>query len=79
LEAFWLQWNNDCQNNEDVEDCSFDIILAADIIYVSEIIVPLTETVQRLLAPTGVFLLAYARRNVPVDLVHDQATRCGFE
>jgi predicted nicotinamide N-methyase len=56
----------------------FDVVLAADIIYVTEIIQPLWETVDTILPPHGLFMLAYARRNVPIDLVLEQATQRGF-
>jgi predicted nicotinamide N-methyase len=59
-------------------DGLFQVVLAADIIYVTEILEPLWETVDTLLAPQGLFLLAYARRNVPIDLVLEHATRRGF-
>ena len=59
-------------------DGPFEVVLAADIIYVTEILEPLWETVDTLLAPRGLFLLAYARRNVPIDLVLEQATERGF-
>jgi predicted nicotinamide N-methyase len=56
----------------------FDSILGADIIYVEEILQPLWATVDRLLSAEGVFLLAYARRNVSMDLVLAQATAQNF-
>jgi predicted nicotinamide N-methyase len=55
-----------------------ETILAADIIYVTEILEPLWETVSSVLAPEGQFVLGYARRNVPVDLVLEHATKHGF-
>jgi predicted nicotinamide N-methyase len=57
---------------------SIDILLAADIIYVTEILVPLWETVDAILALDGKFVLAYARRNVPMELVLEHATLHGF-
>ncbi|GAX21357.1 hypothetical protein FisN_6Lh077 [Fistulifera solaris] len=59
----------------------FDVILAADVVYVPQVIAPLFETVQTLLEPaTGVFLLAFARRMVDVTLddVLQEATRADF-
>ena len=56
----------------------FDLILGADIIYVESILEPLFETVVRLLDENnnkGRFCLAYARRNVSIDLVLECATR----
>jgi 16S rRNA G966 N2-methylase RsmD len=51
----------------------FDVILAADIIYVEEIIEPLFDTVVALMKEK--FLLSYARRNVKIDLVLECAER----
>jgi predicted nicotinamide N-methyase len=56
----------------------FHLVLGADIIYVEEILDPLFQSVQRLLAVDGQFWLAYARRNVKIDLVLETATRHGF-
>ena len=49
------------------EQQQFDVILASDVIYVPDIINPLWETIQTLLSKTGILLLAYARRKVPVS------------
>lgn len=51
----------------------FDVLLAADIIYVEEIIEPLFDTVVTLMKDK--FLLSYARRNVSIDLVLECAER----
>jgi Lysine methyltransferase len=69
----------------------FDVVLGSDIIYVPEIIEPLFETIERILMnrpddddgdahhdPPPTFILAYARRNVPIDLVLDHAKQRGF-
>jgi len=56
----------------------FDTILGSDIIYVEEILEPLWQTVDQVLAANGSFLLAYARRNVSIDLVLAEATKHGF-
>jgi predicted nicotinamide N-methyase len=59
----------------------FDVILAADVVYVPQVIAPLFETVQTLLEPVkGVFLLAFARRMVDVTLqdVLQEATQAGL-
>eukprot|EP00978_Attheya_sp_CCMP212_P007268 scaffold16926_cov59-Attheya_sp.AAC.2 len=53
----------------------YDIIMGSDIIYVEEIIEPLFQTVVTLLGKDGKFLLAYARRNVSIDLVFACAQR----
>ena len=57
----------------------FDTILGADIIYIEEALGPLfLESVPKLLTEDGRFLLAYARRNVSIDLVLDAAARAGL-
>jgi SAM-dependent methyltransferase len=57
---------------------TFDTVLGSDIIYVEEILEPLWRTIRRLLAPDGAFLLAFARRNVPIDRVFEAARENGF-
>lgn len=57
----------------------FDIILGADIIYEESQIVPLFTSVVALLKEDGEFILAYARRNVPIDLVLNSATHFGLK
>ena len=61
---------------------SFDILLAADIIYASSILKPLWETVQMLLnRKNGIFYLAFAQRDyvtVTLQDVLDTATEYGF-
>lgn len=58
----------------------FDTIIGSDIIYTEGILDPLFTTVNALLALRGgKFVLAYARRNVKIDLVFETATRHGFE
>ena len=57
----------------------FDIILGSDIIYVEHVVEPLLNTVAQLLRPYhGVFLLAFARRNVSIDYVLSVAQQQGF-
>ena len=58
----------------------FDVILGADIIYIADVLEPLWNTVTELLRPCpgSVFLLAYARRNVSIDLVLETASKFGF-
>jgi predicted nicotinamide N-methyase len=65
------------QQNEE----KFDILLASDIVYSPVIIQPLWETIQTLLEPSGIFVMAYARRKVPVsiDEVLTAAEKFGFE
>lgn len=47
----------------------FDILMAADVIYEDDQILPLLASVKALLKPDGEFILAFARRNVPIDKV----------
>jgi predicted nicotinamide N-methyase len=58
----------------------YHVILASDIIYAPSIIEPLWETVQTLMDQDGVFVMAFARRKVPVsiDLVLQEAETHGF-
>lgn len=46
----------------------FDVILASDIIYVECIIPPLWDTIRTLLKKEGVFVLAFAKRRVPISI-----------
>lgn len=67
-------------------DRKYDVILASDIIYAAVIVEPLWETVDMLLKRPcdgvggGVFVMAYARRKVPVsiELVLETAVANGF-
>eukprot|EP00986_Skeletonema_menzelii_P004113 scaffold1366_cov155-Skeletonema_menzelii.AAC.21 len=59
----------------------YNVLLASDIIYSPVIVEPLWETVQTLLEKKdGVFVMAFARRKVPVsiDLVLETAVEKGF-
>lgn len=67
---------------------TFDLILGSDIIYVEEILEPLWNTIDQLLLHDdkdwkmkrkAEFWLAYARRNVSIDLVFQHATKRGFQ
>ena len=53
----------------------FDIIIASDVIYVEEIINDLFDTVMELLDDdeNSMFVLAFVRRNVKIDLVLEYA------
>ena len=59
----------------------FQIIMGSDIIYVESILDPLFSTVDQLLTmdASGLFILAYARRNVKIDLVLSTAEKFGFD
>lgn len=58
----------------------FEVILAADVIYEDESIAPLVATVCALLrrSPDSIWLLSFARRNVPVDAVIAEASKNGL-
>ena len=79
-----LIWGRENTVNFLERHCSnrqFDILLASDVVYVADIIAPLMETVQTLLAPEGVFWFAYcSRRNVPVkiELVLEAVVEAGL-
>ena len=57
----------------------FDTIIGSDIIYTEGILDPLFTTVNYFLTAGGCFVLAYARRNVKIDLVLHTANKHGFE
>lgn len=59
----------------------YNKIIASDIIYAPSIIKPLWETIHTLLDEEGVFVMAFARRKVPVsiELVLQSAVGHGFE
>jgi predicted nicotinamide N-methyase len=59
----------------------YDIIIASDIIYSLVIVEPLWQTVEQLLKKEGgIFIMAYARREVPVsiELVLNASMEHGF-
>jgi SAM-dependent methyltransferase len=57
---------------------AFDLVVAADVIYDALAVIPLVETVQRLLAPAGTFVLSFTRRGVDIQLILDAALRAGL-
>ena len=57
----------------------FDILVAADVIYEEDQVIPLFEAVVDLLASHGNFYLAYARRNISIDTVLTVAQHKGFQ
>lgn len=56
----------------------FDLIVGADIIYEESQIPILLATIKELLKPEGLFILAFARRNVPMNQVIRQAEDLGL-
>ena len=79
-----LIWGKDTSEkflSDVAKDKKYDVILASDIIYSPVIVEPLWETIQTLLKkPSGVFVMAYARRKVPVsiELVCEKGEESGF-
>lgn len=47
---------------------TFDCVIASDILYSPHIVEPLWETIERLLDQAGVFIMAFAKRKVPVQI-----------
>jgi hypothetical protein len=73
-----LVWGRQIENFVNQND-QFDLIIGSDIIYLDEILDPLfIETVPMLLKDDGHFLLAYARRNVSIDLVFQAAAQASL-
>jgi predicted nicotinamide N-methyase len=76
---------NHCGNEEEEPPCkaqsTFDLIIASDIIYAKCIVEPLWESIDTLLSPNGVFVMAYALREVPVSIddVTEMGDKFGFE
>ena len=58
----------------------YDLILAADVVYADEAVIPLVATVSELLSkePTARWVLSFARRNVPVHRVITEAATKGW-
>lgn len=58
----------------------FNLILASDIIYVESIIEPLWDTIINLMETGGLFVMAFARRRVPVSIefVLESAEKAGL-
>jgi len=69
-----LRWGKQYASNFTHD--KFDVIIASDVIYVEEIIKDLFDTVMVLLNEGGMFILAFVRRNVKIDLVLDYAKVC---
>ncbi|KAJ1437205.1 hypothetical protein B484DRAFT_324731 [Ochromonadaceae sp. CCMP2298] len=58
----------------------FEVLMAADVIYEEAQVEPLVETVCAIMKEnTGVFYLAFARRNVKIDLVFEKAAASGLK
>jgi predicted nicotinamide N-methyase len=81
LQLIWGKDNSTRFLERHHEGQQFDVVLASDILYAECIIVPLWETVDTLLHANGVFILAFAKRKVPVSIesVLESACKAGFE
>eukprot|EP00957_Ditylum_brightwellii_P105294 8026843-Ditylum_brightwellii.AAC.1 len=81
---------DDRRDDNDDDFIGLDVIMGSDIIYTEEVLEPLFDTVVQLmmisssnkeedgekeLSPSSLFLLAYTRRNVSIDLVLECAKR----
>jgi predicted nicotinamide N-methyase len=83
IQCLQLQWGRRIEEfkakcNLPTPSGLFDLVMGSDIIYVETILEPLFQTVDALLSASGLFVLAYARRNVKIDLVFQAAERFGF-
>jgi predicted nicotinamide N-methyase len=74
-----LIWGHNLDTFCDQYKAPLDVIIGADIIYVTTVLQPLWETIDKLLSLNGKFLLAFTRRTVSVELVLEYATKYGFE
>ena len=81
-QRFLLQQQQQQQSQSHHQPVLFDVIIASDIIYAPSVLIPLFETLQVLLHhQTGIFVLAFAQRDVPVQVDHvlQTATEFGFQ
>lgn len=79
FETAYLYWGEDEDFvQEYCSDGKFDVLLAADVIYEDEQVRPLLTTATHILKPDGEFILAFARRNVPMGKVLHVATELGM-
>ena len=80
-QLLWGSSNSQTFLTQIAKNQKYGTILASDIIYAPSIIQPLWETIQTLLDREGVFVMAFARRKVPVsiELVLEEATKFGFD
>jgi predicted nicotinamide N-methyase len=70
LQTMKLYWDNQTDMDAALKTTNnkgFDIILGADIIYTQEAVLPLLNTVDKMLAPNGIFVLVYISRFSRLD------------
>jgi predicted nicotinamide N-methyase len=73
-----LIWGQGLNTFEDVYSKQ-SVILATDVFYSPHLVDPLWRTVDKLLEPDGIFLLAFCRHNVTINQVLDKAEDLGFK
>jgi len=75
-----LLWGRETSDLFGQKHGSFDVIYASDIVYAPSILKPLWETIDVLLKSDGMFVLAFCRRKVPVQVenVLQAAKESGF-
>lgn len=75
-----LYW--DCKDDEDyllsLYPEKYQVLLAADVIYEDGQVEPLFQSVGKLLRHDGIFILSYARRNIPIDKVFKVSCEFGY-
>ena len=77
---YWGKFSPSLQSFQARFPNRFDVLIAADVIYEELQVQPLIETVSQLLHnPDGEFILAFARRNVPIDKVLVAADAIGLQ
>lgn len=70
---YWGEWSE-----FKLKYALFDIIVAADVIYEEGQVIPMLSTVKEIMQATGMFILAFARRNVKMDDVLEVAKTFGL-
>ena len=76
------QETKELNENEIEEMIGFDTVFGSDIIYDANKLEILFATVSKLLANSrgnGIFIVAYRRRSVSIDLILNTANTCGFD
>lgn len=60
------------------ENGRYEVIIAAECLYMLPSLKPLWETVQKCLTPSGVFMFVNPNNQVDIDMVLEVASQCGF-
>lgn len=63
----WVAWPKDGLHKDVEAIFPFDLVLAADVVWVEDLIEPLVHTMVKLCAPDGAVLLAHQTRSVRAD------------